>query len=122
MAVHNRFATLLKFIMAAVVAGLLLNAPIQAMAADCHTEGVAVGTVHAPPQFAPADGDHHQNSALKDKLCCAKTCAVCIGSIPSPASVALGYEPTPAYFTDRLVSLSGQDSPAVFEPPRSILL
>lgn len=122
MAVHNRFATLLKFIMAAVVAGLLLNAPVQAMAADCHTEGVVVGTVHTPRQLAPADGDHHQNSALKDKLCCAKTCAVCIGNIPPPASVALGNEPTPAYFADWLVSMTGQHSPAVFEPPRLILL
>lgn len=107
--------------MAAIIAGLLFNAPVQAMSADCHTDKMVVWTAQALHP-APAAGDHHQDNALKDKLCCAKACAMCVASIPSPASVTLRDEPTPSYFAERLVSLSGQDAPAVFEPPRSMPL
>ncbi|MFD1328846.1 hypothetical protein [Mycoplana ramosa] len=115
------FVTLLRLVLAVLIAGLLLNAPAQAMPADCHTADVAVQGLLASPQQASVDGDHHHGKTVKDTLCCAKSCAICGAAIPSPASSAWSNEITPSYFPTALVGLSGQDAAAVFEPPRSNL-
>ena len=118
MAVRNTFATLLKFIMAAVFASLLLNAHAQAMPSDCHTAEVSVSTAHGP--LTTSDVDHHDR-ALKDRLCCAQSCAVCVASVPAPASIAWSDYTDTSYFPNVLASMTGQGSAAVFEPPRSTL-
>lgn len=118
---RNRFLTSLRLVLAAVVAGLLLNTPAQAMPADCHTADVTVQVLLASPQQASVDADHHHGKVFKGTLCCAKACAVCVAAIPSPALVAWSNKITPSYFPDALVGLSGQAAPDVFEPPRSIL-
>ncbi|MCD2185449.1 hypothetical protein [Rhizobium sp. GN54] len=103
--------------MAAVFASLLLNAHAQAMPLDCHTAKVSVSTTHGPLTTS----DDHHDKALKDKLCCANACVVCVASIPSPALVAWSDYIDPSYFPVVLASMTGQDTPAVFEPPRSTL-
>lgn len=118
MAVRNTFATLLKFIMAAVFASLLLNAHAQAMPSDCHTAEVSVSTTHGP---LASDPDHH-DKAFRGKLCCSNACVVCVANIPSPVSVAWSDYIGPSYFPVMLTRMTGQDAPAVFEPPRSIPL
>ncbi len=119
---RNWVLTLLRLVLAVVVAGLLLNTPAKAMSGDCHTADVAVHTKLASPQQGSEDADHHHKKPLKGKLCCASACAVCVAAIPSPASMAWNADTAPSYFLDTLVGLSGQDAPAVFKPPRSIPL
>lgn len=121
MAGWNRFATLLRWVLAAIIAGLLLNAPAQAMSADCHIERMVVSIGDTPLEVAPA-GDHHRDKTMTDRLCCAKACIVCGASIPSSASVAWTDDIPPAYSGDQLTGMTGQNTPAVFEPPRSVPL
>lgn len=115
---RNRFGTLLRLVLAVIVAGLLLNAHAQAMPSDCHTAEISGSTAHGP--LTLPDLDHH-DMALKDKVCCASACVVCVVSIPSPAFVAWSDYNDPSYFPVVLASMTGQGTPAVFEPPRSIL-